>query len=853
LTASRSFAHHGRVQQIGRRMKILEMTLAILALSLVVMTTTASAADKVEVRALPKVKAPIDAKPLYIANRAPLEPSPFVKLPIGSIEPRGWLRHQLELERDGMIGRLKEVSPWLNFEKSAWGNPRGEGERGWEELPYWLKGYGDLGYVLKDEKIIAEAKKWIDSAMSSQREDGWFGPRALLTSLNATKDKPGTKPDLWPNMVMLNCLQSYYEFSGDKRVLEVMTRYFRWQDKLPASAFGEGYWPKIRAGDNIESIYWLYNRTAPADAQWLLPLAKKIFDNMARWDDGVINWHNVNIAQGFRAPGVYFMQSHDPKHLAAADRNYQMVMGKYGQFPGGGFGGDENCREGFYDPRQGFETCGIVEFMHSFEMLTKISGNPIWSDRCEDIAFNSFPASMTPDQKGLRYLTCANQIQADKNNKAPLIENGGTMFSYSPFEVYRCCQHNVSHGWPYYAEELWLATHDGGLCASLYAESEVRAKVGDGTEVRITESTDYPFSDTVTLKISTPAPVRFPLYLRVPGWCSSPLVQVNGRTSTARSGPLSYIGQERTWKDGDTLTLRLPMEVTVKRWEKNANAASVHYGPLTFSLAIKEDWKRYGSRNASWPEWEVLPKGDWNYGLVFDGKTPAKSFSVESKRGTLAKNPFTPETTPVLLKAKAKKITNWQADKFAMVGKLQQSPVKSSEPTETVTLIPMGAARLRITAFPVVGQGRDAHEWEAPKVSPIHASHVFGHDSVEAVNDGKEPKSSSDSSMPRFTWWDHRGTTEWIEWGFPKMRKVSAVEVYWYDDTGKGSVRPPQSWRVLYRIGERWSPVENANSFATALNKYNRVTFTPVECNGVRIEAQLQPGFSAGILEWKVE
>jgi len=84
------------------------------------------------------------------------------------------------------------------------------------------------------------------------------------------------------------------------------------------------------------------------------------------------------------------------------------------------------------------------------------------------------------------------------------------MFSYSPYEVYRCCQHNVSHGWPYYAEELWLATHDGGLCASLYAACDVTAKVGDGAEVTIREETDYPFRDTVTLKLQMPKPVTFP-------------------------------------------------------------------------------------------------------------------------------------------------------------------------------------------------------------------------------------------------------------------------------------------------------------------------------------------------------
>src|SRR5260370_9642766 len=151
-------------------------------------------------------------------------------------------------------------------------------------------------------------------------------------------------------------------------------------------------------------------------------------------------------------------------------------MDSYGQCAGGGFGGDDNCRTGYTDPRQGFETGGIVEFMHSFEMLLKISGNPIWPDRCEELAFNSLPAALTSDLKGLHYLTCANQVQLDRSNKAPAIDNGGNMFAYSPFEVYRCCQHNVSHGWPYYAEELLLATAARGLCAALHSTSSVSAK-----------------------------------------------------------------------------------------------------------------------------------------------------------------------------------------------------------------------------------------------------------------------------------------------------------------------------------------------------------------------------------------
>lgn len=776
----------------------------------------------------------------YISNRAPLVPSPLIKLPIGSIAPKGWLRRQLELEAQGMTGRLPEISRWCRFETNAWADPKGAGHSGWEELPYWLKGFGDLGYVLRDERITKEARKWIEAVLASQEESGWFGPQSLKTSLKG-------QPDLWPHMVMLNVLQSFYEFTNDPRVIPFMIKYHRWLDAQPPACFGNGYWPKIRFGDNLETAHWLFNRTGET---WLLGLGKKIHENMQDWTSGVTDWHNVNIAQGFREPAVYYLQSGDLTFLKAAERNYQQVMETYGQFPGGGFGGDENCRPGFTDPRQGFETCGIVEFMHSFEMLAKLSGDPLWADRCEEIAFNSLPAALTPDGKGLHYLTCANQVQLDRGNKAPAIQNGGNMFAYSPFECYRCCQHNVAHGWPYYAEELWLATLDNGLCASLYAASEVKAKVGNGVPVAITELTDYPFSDTVTLKVAVSAPVNFPLYLRIPRWCEDPSIKVNGKNVSFKGKPLSYVVVERTWQPWDVLELRLPMAVKIRKWEKNQNAVSVDRGPLTYSLKIEEKWVRYG-KNDQWPEWEVFPASAWNYGLVFRERNPAKSFEVVNRPGPLSDNPFTSETVPIALRVKARKIPTWEQDKFGLVGKLQPSPVQSEEPVETVTLVPMGAARLRIASFPVIGAAGKAREWTQPQSPALTASHCYEHDMIDAVLDGVEPKNSNDQTAPRFTWWDHCGTAEWIEWGFPVPRKVSAVEVYWFEDKPKGSCRAPQSWKLFYRVGEAWKPVEGASGFGTELDKFNRTTFTPVEANGLKIEVQLQPEASGGILEWK--
>jgi len=646
---------------------------------------------------------PESSNAFYVSNRAPLRPSAFVKLPIESITPRGWLRHLLDLEAEGMTGHLEEISSWCDFKSSGWADPRAAQKQGWEELPYWLKGYGDLGYVLNDDAIIAHTRKWIDVILAGQDSSGWFGPRQLLNS----RECDG-KVDLWPNMLVLNIMQSWYEHGGDVRVIPFMTRYFKWELNYPERDFLRGYWPKIRAGDNLESVYWLYNRTGEP---WLLDLAKKIHLHTADWTSGPINLHNVNFAQSFREPAEYWQQAKDDTFLNATQRDYDQVMGTWGQVPGGGFGADENARKGYVDPRQGFETCGMVEYMHSFEMLMKITGDPRWIDRCEDVAFNSLPAASTPDLKGLHYLTCPNQVSLDPGNKSPGVQNGGTMFSYSPGAVYRCCQHNVAMGWPYFAEELWLATPDNGLCASIYSASEVRAKVGDGSQVELTEDTDYPFGETVELKVSADKTVHFPLYLRVPHWCADPQVKINDQPAAVSAGPDTFIVIRRDWRDGDRVSLRLPMKISLRLWKKNKDSISVDRGPLTFALDIGQNWQKYGGSD-QWPEMQVLPTTPWNYGLEVDQSNPAASFEVVQKSGPLAGQPFAPADVPIELKAKGKRIPQWKTDRNKLLEPLQPSPVKSDQAAETITLIPMGAARLRISSFPVIGDGPDAVEWK---------------------------------------------------------------------------------------------------------------------------------------------
>ena len=88
---------------------------------------------------------------------------------------------------------------------------------------------------------------------------------------------------------------------------------------------------------------------------------------------------------------------------------------------------------------------------------------------------------------------------------------------------------------------------------------------------------------------------------------------------------------------------------------------------------------------------------------------------------------------------------------------------------------------------------------------------------------------------------------------FAKPASVSEAQVYWFDDTGRGGVRVPQSWRLLYKEGADWKPVEAAGEYRVARDAYNTIRFKPVTTSALRLELVMQPGVSAGVQEWKVK
>tara|TARA_B100000575_G_C23004680_1_gene578880 strand:- start:83 stop:871 length:789 start_codon:yes stop_codon:yes gene_type:complete len=260
-----------------------------------------------------------------------------------------------------------------------------------------------------------------------------------------------------------------------------------------------------------------------------------------------------------------------------------------------------------------------------------------------------------------------------------------------------------------------MATPDNGLAAVIYAPSNVNAKVGDNTNISITNKTNYPFSEDLIFNIETDKSDFFPIYFRIPSWCKKPKVFINEKSTKTQIEAGKFLKIKREWSNGDIVKLILPKDISVKKWEKNHNSVSVNYGPLTFSLNIKERYVEKSSDKTAigdsrwqedadreeWPTYEIYPDSDWNYGLILKDDLN-EVFEIVKKDWPKDNFPFTNESSPIYIKARAKKIKSWKIGDTKLVGELMDSPVESNEKEEIIELVPMGGSRLRISSFPTI-------------------------------------------------------------------------------------------------------------------------------------------------------
>ena len=624
-----------------------------------------------------------------VGNRAPLAPTPLVPLPLGAVRPAGWLLTELRLQRDGLTGHAEEVIPNLG-PGSGWLGGTAKGAESWEKGPYYVKGLVALAYTLDDAGLKRKAQKWVDWSIQSQRPDGSFGPAA--------------NDDWWPRMVMTYALRDYAEATGDPRVVPMLSRYLKYvAATLPERPLAE--WGKARAGDLIDTAFWVYNRTGD---EAMLRAADLLHGQAYDWTDIFTRnrfldfgrdfqpKHAVNVTQALKMPPVWYQRSHEPADRDAFAAGMGHLLG------GTTLPLDVPTGTEFLSGRsaiQGVETCTVVEQMLSDETAVAVLDDPAIADDLERTAYNALPGAMTKDLKLYQYYTPTNVVVATRGGQG-FNQDYADGLMPGPVSGFPCCCYNLHMGWPMFVQHAWMATADGGLAAVVYGPTAAHATLPAG-DVTVTEATNYPFDGDVHLTVAVPRPAPFPLTLHVPAWAAAATIAVNGKPEP-RPTPGTFATVRRTWADGDRVDLTFPMPLATIPGVNGS--VSLARGPLVFSLKMAQHTTVAKPGPDGFQQLEFTSPDPWNVALNVDPADPAATVHVHAQPMPATGSPFDPAASPVSLEVPARRVPSWN---LTWTGRSAEdpplSPVRSDEPEQAVTLVPFGAQTLRVTAFPRLG------------------------------------------------------------------------------------------------------------------------------------------------------
>ncbi len=633
------------------------------------------------------------------AAAAPPLPGPehaiYHRLPITQVKADGWIRQLLERQRSGLTGHIEAAG--YPFDTCGWAcsEVAASTQKWWpyEQTSYYVDGLLRLGYLLDDPELIGKARRQTDYLLAHRDPvAGRLGPLHLNDEWWR-----------WPYASFFRTFMTQHAVGGDPSLVEALRQHY-----LTFSAYDFADDLELA---NVEELCWLYGQSQDprlldtAEKAYRLFTSHEHYRDRGGWhvdfaSDRVPDTHAVVYLELVKIPAILYAYTGKKAYMDEARNGLDKMLAS--QMLASGLPSATEHFQGVHE-RAGHETCNTAVFPYTLGTYLQITGDARLGDRIEKAVFNAALGSVTKDFRAHQYFSCPNQVVASLRSN--LFGHHPGRMAFSPGHDVECCTGNVTRFLPYYADQMWLRAPGNGVAAALYGASSVRAEVGaEHATVVIRQETAYPFSESVELTVETERPVAFPLHLRIPLWAKGASVSVNGEPASRTVEPGTFFVLERTFANGDRISLRLPMAVQVTDWPNDG--VGIERGPLVFSLPVSArtrtvtNYVARGKRRSTeaFPAFEYFPAGAWNYGLPI-----GKASDVEVITRPTAGYPWTVEDAPIRLRVKARRLEGWTLVPEGEAG----APATPGFPArrrpgrkQHIDLVPYGTTLLRVTVFP---------------------------------------------------------------------------------------------------------------------------------------------------------
>jgi DUF1680 family protein len=688
--------------------------------------------------------------------------------------------------------------------------------------------------VQPDPQMDAYLDKLIALIASAQEPDGYLYTTRTIDPLHPHPwagakrwvNEPQLSHELYNAGHLFEAACAHYQATGKTNLLNVAIK----EADLLCNVFGPGtnqlhLWPGHEIVEmGLARLYRVTGR------QQYLDLAKYFIDVRGSYPGGD-DYHQSRIppvkqteavGHAVRAGYLYSGMADvaaltgDTNYLHAIDTIWANCVGKKLYLTGGI--GARHAGEAFgsnYElPNLSAynETCAAIANCFWNERLFLLHGDAKYADVLERTLYNGMLSGVSLDGTKFFY---PNPLESDGN------------YERSPWFGCACCPANMARflsSLPGYA----YAQQGEKVFVNLFATGEAKIALTNGVNVRLTQQTRYPWDGAVKITVAPEKASRFTLAVRIPGWARGEVVPgnlyhyadtnhelvtlaVNGQPMTIKT-QAGYAHLDRDWQAGDVVELNFPMPirrvVPSEKVKADIGRVALERGPIVYC--------------AEWPD---NPDGKVRNLILLDSEKLTAEFAPKLLNGV------------EVIKGHALNAAGKEQPFMAIPYYAWANRGKGEM-----------AVWLRNTTNALPG--------DLPRTMASGSHVTLSHPGAnpEAINDQRVPNGfSNGEDVSFFHWWPRKGGVEWVQYDFLKPAKVSAAEVYWFDDTGRGECRVPQAWKLLYRDRGAWRPVANAGEYGCAADKLNRTTFTPVTTDGLRLELQLQTNWSAGIYEWRVE